>query len=113
MNMEEEIFLIKAILSDQQKLINDLKIAIKDSIGLTNKKIHYVNDVTQIVTNGYQQVNDSKINNNTNNIFINTETLEAVMEEVIPTQAMTTDELFETVDTILTEIIPSLMMDNE
>lgn len=53
--------------------------------------------------------NAINIEANTENINISSDTLDTVMEVVIPTQAEALDEMAETLDTLMSTVIPELM----
>lgn len=75
----------------------------------TAKAINNISNKLNEVERKLDMFFNQKCGTNTENIEINTDTIATVMEVVLPTQSDTLDGVADTLDTLMTDIIPSLM----
>lgn len=75
----------------------------------TAKAINNISNKLNEVERKLDMFFNQKCDTNAENIEINTDTIATVMEVVLPTQSDTLDGVADTLDTLMTDIIPSLM----
>lgn len=111
-DLENEIFMLKKLLSQNQGYSEGVQSDLWDSQKKQKDKNRELSNNTNTVSNNlfnYEYENDAAVKANTEAIETTADTLDTVMDTVIPSQAESIDEVAETLDTLMTDIIPILM----